>query len=69
MWYSLQKFQQLGEAIVRDTALLSKMMMIRRDELADWHDARCLTLQEVDDLSAKLDELWIANWTFTALNP
>lgn len=28
MWHSLQKLQQLGVAVVRDTALLGKVMMV-----------------------------------------
>lgn len=69
MWHSLQKLQQLGVAIVRDAALLSEVMMIRRDELAHGHDARWLTLQQVNDLSAELNELWVTNRTLAAVNP
>lgn len=69
MWDGLQKLQQLGEAVVGDTALLGEVMVIRRDELADGHDAGRLALQQVDDFSAKLDKLGISNWALAALNP
>lgn len=69
MWHGLQELQQLGVAIVRDTALLGKVMVVRRYELAHGHDARRLTLQQVDNLSAELDKLWVANRTLAALNP
>lgn len=44
MWDGLQKLQQLGKAVVRDTALFGKVMVIRRYELADGHDAGRLAL-------------------------
>lgn len=69
MWHSLQKLQQLGVAVVRDTALLGEVMVVRGYELAHGHDARRLTLQQIDDLSAELDELWVTNRTLAALNP
>lgn len=69
MWHCLQKLQELGVAVVRDAALLGKVMVVRGYEFAHGHDARRLTLQQVNNLTAKLDELWIANWTLAALNP
>lgn len=69
MWHGLQELQQLGVAIVRDAALLGKVMVVRGYELAHGHDARRLTLQKVNNLSAELDELWVANRTLAALNP
>lgn len=44
VWDSLQKLQQLGEAVVRDAALLGEVMVIRRDEFADGDDAVWLAL-------------------------
>lgn len=44
MWHGLQKLQQLGVAVVRDTALLGKVMVIRGYELAHGYDATWLTL-------------------------
>lgn len=69
MRYRLKKLQQLWEAIVGDSALLGKVMVVCRDEFADGHYAGWLTLQQVNDLSAKLDELRVSYWTFAALNP
>lgn len=69
MWYGLQQLQQLGVAIVRDTTLLCKVMVVRRYELAHGHDARWLTLQQVNDLPAELNELWVTHGTLAALDP
>lgn len=69
MRHSLQELQQLGVAIVRDAALLGKVVVVRRDELAHGHDARGLALQQVDDLAAELNELRVADGTLAALDP
>lgn len=69
MWHSLQELQQLGVAIVGDAALLGKVVVVRRDELAHGHDARGLALQQVDDLAAELNELRVADGTLAALDP
>lgn len=69
MWHCLQQLQQFGVAVVGDTALLGKVMVVRGDELADGHDAGRLTLQQVDYLPAELNELRVAHRTFAALNP
>lgn len=69
MWHSLQELQQLGVAIVGDTALLGKVVVVGRNELAHGHDARGLALQQVDDLAAELNKLRVADGTLAALNP
>lgn len=69
MWNSLQELQQLGVAIVRDAALLGKVVVVRRNELAHGHDARWLALQQVNYLTAELNELRVTNRTLAALNP
>lgn len=69
MWHGLQQLEQFGVAIVRDTTLLCKVMVVRRYELAHGHDARWLTPQQVNDLSAELNELWVTHGTLAALDP
>lgn len=69
MWHGLQQLQQLGVAVVRDAALLGEVVVVGRDELAHGHDAGRLTLQQVDDLPAELDELRVPHRTLAALDP
>lgn len=69
MWHSLQELQQLGVAIVGDAALLGKVVVVRRNELAHGHDARRLALQQVNYLPAELDQLRVTNRTLAALKP
>lgn len=69
MGHSLQQLQQLRVTIVRNTALLSKVVVVRGNKLADGHNAGRLALQQVYNLATELDELWVAYWTLAALNP
>lgn len=69
MWHSLQELQQLGVAIVRDTALLGEVVVVCRNELAHGHDARRLALQQVNYLAAELNKLRVADGTLATLNP
>lgn len=69
MRHGLQQLQQLGVAVVGDAALLGKVVVVGRDELAHGHDAGRLALQQVDDLPAELDELRVPHRTLAALDP
>lgn len=69
VWHGLQQLQQLGVAVVGDAALLGEVVVVGRDELAHGHDAGRLTLQQVDDLPAELDELRVPHRTLAALDP
>lgn len=69
MRYSLQQLQQFGVAIIWDSALLSKVMVVRRDEFSDGHQAAGLVFHQVNDISTKLDQLWIAYRALAALQP
>ena len=44
VWHGLQELQQFGVAVVGDTALLGKVMVVGGYELAHGHEAGRLTL-------------------------
>ena len=69
MRHGLQELQQLGVAVVRDPALLGKVVVVRGNELAHGHDARGLALQQVHYLTAELDKLRVADGALAAVNP
>lgn len=69
MRYSLQQFQQFRVAIIRDSTLLSKVVVVGRNELSYWHQAGRLVLHQVYDLPTELDQLRVTNWTLGALQP
>lgn len=65
----LQQLQQFGVSVIRHTALLGKMVVIRWDELCDGHQTGRLVLHQINHLSAELDQLWVPDRTLTALQP
>lgn len=65
--YSLQQLQQFGVAIIRDSALFGKVMVVGWDEFSDWHQAAGLVFHQVYDFSTELDQLWISYRALTAL--
>ena len=69
VWHGLQQFQELSVAVVGDAALLSEVVVVGGDELADWQQAGGLALQQVDDLPAELDELGVSHGTLGPLDP
>lgn len=69
MWYSLQQFQQFGIAIIRDSALFGKVMVVGRDEFSDGHQAAGLVFHQVYDISTELNQLRISYRALAALQP
>lgn len=69
VWHSLQQLHQLGVAVVGDTALFGKVMVVGGDELVNGQDTGRPALQQVDDLPAELDELGVTHRALTALHP
>lgn len=67
MWYSLQQLQKFGVAIIRDSALFGKVMVVGRDEFSEGCNAAGLVFHQVYDFPTELNQLRISYRALTAL--